>query len=160
MAPGGRHTTDICRISEEVDPGHKTVIREATETDVDKALEKTTITILWQKVLQTAQISILNEVFLLVCFLKIQTKQQNRLSLDPGLATWLCDLGRLSSLPCGDPSSLRGNHGVPREGGNPQRRPSPQPVPRGITSAPAPAAPAQSWLPVCPSCTGPRGAPT
>lgn len=113
--------------------------------------EKNTITILWQKVLQTGQISILNEVVLLVCFLKIQTKQQNRLSLDPGPATWLCvTLAGYFPFHAEDPSSLRGNHGVPKEGGNLQRCPSPfQPFPSVITPAPALPAPAQSWLLLC-----------
>lgn len=84
MAPGGRHSTDVCRISEEMDPGHKTVTREATETDVDKALEKTTITILWQKVLQTAQISILNEDFFACLFFK----DPNKNNKSPEFGSW------------------------------------------------------------------------
>lgn len=162
MAPGGRHSTDVCRISEEMDPGHKTVTREATETDVDKALEKTTITILWQKVLQTAQISILNEVFLLVCFLKIQTKTTNRLSLDPGPATWLCDLGRLFSLPCGRPFLPKWKAWCPQRGRQPSVPPLPLPAlpPRHYISPSSPSTCPELAPPVCPSCTrDPVGSP-
>lgn len=63
MAGEGRDWTNICIINEEVSPGHKTVIQKRLlkQMDVDKALERTAINPV-AKVLQTAQISILNEV--------------------------------------------------------------------------------------------------
>lgn len=130
--------------------GPKTVIhqRPVKQMDIDKTLgEKTAIsTILWQKVLQTAKLSILKWIKE-----KFHTKQLPRLGFWPYHLQAVCH-GLFFSLCGDDPSSLNAwGSGV---GGEPQgcRAPSRPQEASGPLLARFPT-PAQSQL-LCASCPG------
>ena len=127
--------------------GPQTVIhqRPVKQMDIDKTLgENTAIsTILWQKVLQTANLSILKWIKE-----KFHTKQLPRLGFWPHHLQAVC--GRLFFSLCGDdPSSLNargsGVGGEPQEASGPLLARFPTPAQTQLLGASCPGAPV--WVP-------------
>lgn len=152
MAPGGRDLTDVCRMKKWT-LGTK-LIQEATETDIDKALEKNTTQSCGKRFYKQPKFLFYMRFFVCLFF-----KDPNKTTKLPEFV-WILALP-LTGFPfhVEDLCSLSGNHGVPTEGGSGPLGAAP---PRTITSAQfAQHLPRAGSFGVFPPAPGPlRGLPT